>query len=98
MPLTELKNIPENEFITIKPEHNVVTFKIQDGPIKDVGHNGCQVDDMINVAHSIIAVFDSKFPCDENKDALDGLMVAMAALDARRVDREARNVEGTNKV
>lgn len=75
---------------------NHIEFQIQDGPIKDHGVNGCQVDTIIEAAQKIIMGLDEKFPCAENQQALGGLSLAIAALRKRKADREARGVEGTS--
>ncbi len=60
--------------------------------------NGAFVEDVIQAAIGRIRFYEnSKFACDENKEALDGLHKAAAALDARTSNREKREVEGTHK-
>lgn len=39
----------------------------------------------------------SKFNCETNQIAIDKLQEALAALNSRTADREARNVEGTHE-
>ena len=86
----------QNEpFIRVFPEG--VTFIGQRGPIKDVGVNGCQVDDLITFALGTIKTFNKKFPCRENSLAITKLEEALHWLDARRQDREARGVEGRDR-
>jgi hypothetical protein len=73
-----------------------VTFQIQDGPIGEVGANGCQIDDVIAWAKARIEHFNSKYPCRENSVACTKLDEALLWLLKRKLDREARNVEGKN--
>jgi hypothetical protein len=82
------------EFIKVNHEDNEITFKIQQGPVKEVGVNGCQVDDMIIVAAKIIKGLNKNFPCSHNLNAYGYLMQAVGSLLARKEDRERRNVEG----
>jgi len=73
-----------------------VNFVGQMGPINEVGVNGCQIDDMIKFARLTLEVFNKKFPCRENSIAITKLQEAELWLLGRRLDREARGVEGTN--
>jgi hypothetical protein len=84
-------------YVTPDVENNSVTFKIQNGPIKEVGENGCQVDELIYIARVLISHFNSKFPCRENSVAITKLDEALLWLKRRKEDREKRNVEGYNK-
>lgn len=77
---------------------NVVSFQVQEGPIKEVGENGCQVDDIVLTVRQIIAGFNGRFPCRENEMVLTKLDEAMLWLSARKNDRLRRGVEGYNKV
>lgn len=86
---------PGHPFIAITPE--AVTFKMQRGPILEVGINGCQIDDILTFAGLTIAMLNEKFSCPENADAVAGIQQALAALEARRRDRVKRDVEGLNK-
>ena len=81
--------------ILITPQS--VTFIGQRGPIKEVGVNGCQIDDLITFALGTITTFNKKFPCRENSLAITKLAEALHWLDARKRDREDRGVEGRDK-
>lgn len=88
---------PKNDHhVVIYEDHNAITFKIQNGPIKENGVNGCQVDTMIIAAIKIIEGLNKKFPCTENAIAVVNLENAFMALKDRRRDREKRGVEGKN--
>ena len=52
--------------ILITDKLNMISFRIQDGPIKENGVNGCQVDTVIESAKLIIEELNKKFPCREN--------------------------------
>jgi hypothetical protein len=83
--------------IIIDDESNYIHFKIQSGPIKEAGVNGCQVDTLIETAFIMIEKLNEKFPCEENRRALDSLSNALSALAERRASRERRGVEGTGQ-
>jgi hypothetical protein len=85
----------KKDFVTV--EGSKITFQIQDGPIKEAGVNGCQIDDVIIVARDIIKSFNDKFPCAENDHAILNLTAALDWLDMRKSNRERRGVEGRNK-
>lgn len=77
---------------------NTISFKIQNGPIKENGVNGCQVDTIIEAAKLIIEGLNKQFPCRENSMVITKLDEALLWSMKRKVDREKRGVEGLNKV
>ena len=81
----------------IEVGEDYVTFRMQRGPIKEHGVNGCQIDDIVKFAADTIAVLNKKFSCRENSLAITKLEEAWLWLQARKMDREARNVEGLDK-
>lgn len=91
---TEIR--PHN-FIYVRHDVNSVSFTIQNGPIKEVGKNGCQVDHIIAMAKHIIEGLHKNFPSTYNEGAIAGLDAALRSLEQRRIDREARGVEGLSK-
>jgi len=94
-----------DEYDALRPKYpihicdkiNSISFKLQSGPIKETGVNGCQVDTIIKTASIILANLNSKFPCTENVRAIVCLEEALIHLRARKEDREKRGVEGTSK-
>ena len=85
------------EYISIDEKDNTIKFKIQDGAIKEVGLNGCQVDDIFKTGLHILECFQELIPCEENSCAIENITKAIKALDDRRKDREDREVEGVCK-
>ena len=83
--------------IHITDRINTISFKIQDGPIKENGVNGCQVDTVIEAAKTIIEGLNEKFPCRENSLAITKLDESLMWLRERTRKREERGVEGFNK-
>jgi len=77
---------------------NTISFRIQNGPIKENGVNGCQVDTMIAATKIILQGLNDKFPCIENEGAISHLGMALTCLEERTAHREARGVEGTSKI
>ena len=90
-------NQPECNFIEINDQGNAIAFKLQNGPIKEVGVNGCQVDTLIETAKIIIEKLNAEFPCRENAVAVTKLDEALLWLLKRTIDREKRGVEGISK-
>jgi hypothetical protein len=103
-PIDETGKIDWNHFDEMRKEQpiyvdhdvNMISFRIQNGPIKEVGKNGCQVVDMIAVAKHIIERLNEKYPCGENAGTICALNLALAWQEQRTKNRETRNVEGTS--
>lgn len=91
-------NQPSDNFIEVNDDHNAITFKIQNGPIKEVGKNGCQLDSLLYVALEMLSKLNAKFPCVENERAISSLADSIKHLAERTANRLARNVEGTSQV
>jgi len=91
------KDIRPNNFVYVRNDVNSISFTIQNGPIKENGINGCQVDTIIEAAKTIIEGLNNKLPCRENSIAITKLDEALMWLEKRKKDREARGVEGFNK-
>lgn len=73
----------------------------QNGPLgRDADRkepNGAFVEDVIAAAADRIRCYQaSRFACETNAEALHHLELALAALDRRTKEREARAVEGTH--
>ena len=89
-----------NEFITqVDGTHGPkqVTFVLQDGPIKEVGINGVQIDAVIEWVKDVVDAFNKRFPCRENSMIITKLDEALLWSIKRKLDREKRNVEGLDK-
>jgi hypothetical protein len=91
------KDIRPHNFIYVRHDVNSVSFTMQNGPIKEAGVNGCQVDTLIETAKIMLEGLNKKFPCPENEDALLHLRAALIELHTRKRNREARGVEGTSQ-
>jgi len=90
------KDVRPNNFVFVRHDKNSLSFTLQNGPVKEHGVNGCQVDTVILAALEILKGLDSKFPCIENKEAIHHLREAVLSLNDRTLDRENRGVEGVN--
>ena len=87
-----------NEYpINITERLNCISFKIQNGPIKEVGVNGCQIDTIIEAAKLIVEGLNKQFPCRENSMVITKLDEALMWSLKRKMDREKRGVEGERK-
>jgi hypothetical protein len=74
-----------------------ITF--QDGPIKEVGVNGCQIEDVIEVLVERLRGFQSgDYRCRENALAITHLEDAQNWLNRRTSARTKQGVEGRNLV
>lgn len=92
-----VSNFSANRPVLIHHETNQLAFQIQNGSVKEVGVNGCQVDTVIEAAKLILEGLNKNFPCRENAVAITKLDEALMWLEKRKKDRIARNVEGFNK-
>lgn len=89
--LTDMKN----QFIV--EEGPKVSFTIQDGPILEVGVNGCQIDDLITWVKTKLEFFNRTVPSRETSMVITKLDEALLWSLKRKMDREERGVEGTSK-
>jgi len=87
-----------NDYLFFNPETFELKAKIQLNPIKEVGVNGCQIDDVIVFVREFISGLNREFPCRENSIAITKLEEAEMWLKRRKEDREKRGVEGFNKI
>lgn len=92
------KDIRPHNYIYVRHDVNSISFTIQNGPIKEVGKNGCQVEDVIAVARHIVAELNQKFPCRENAMIVTKLDEALMWSRERTRNRLMRGVEGASKV
>jgi hypothetical protein len=84
--------------IIINEKTNCIAFRLQNGPIKEVGVNGCSIDCLIEAASMIIEGLNKNFPCRENALVITKLEEALLWSMKRKMNREQRGVEGLNKV
>ena len=69
----------------------------QEGPIGEVGVNGCQNEDLLHIVIDRLKHFQNGFyTCRENDLALTKVQEALHWLNARTLDRVIRGVEGKN--
>ena len=87
---------PKN-FVYLRKDKNSISFTIQNGPIREVGENGCQIDALVHAYREILIGLNEKFPCDENIKQIDLLNEVIELSEKRKQDRTARGVEGLNK-
>ena len=75
-------------------QHIAITF--QEGPVQEVGINGCHIEDVIDVLVERLRGFQvGDFRCRENALAITHLEEAGNWLVKRRMSRLAQGVEGT---
>ncbi len=74
-----------------------VTFMMQSDPVKEVGVNGIQATDLIELSKQLIISLNNSFPCKENENTIRALEGAQRHQRDRTKDREDRGVEGEHK-
>ena len=89
---------PESNHIEINDDQNAITFKLQDGPIKEAGVNGCQFTALIEVAQMMLEGLNEDFPCPENEMTIVKLKEALMWQEQRTKERERRGVEGFGRI
>ncbi|MFK5882809.1 MAG: hypothetical protein QM489_00515 [Candidatus Izemoplasma sp.] len=92
------EKIRPHNFIYVRHDVNSLSFTLQNGPIKENGINGCQVDEIIEAAKQILLGLNANYPCKENACAITHLEEAGMWLNKRKQDRIKRDVEGQNKI
>jgi len=88
---------PELPFVIITEKPTMITFIVQNGPVKEVGVNGCQVDTIVDACISMLKSVDSRVQSRENTHAIINLQHALSWLKEGKRERIKRNVEGTDK-
>jgi hypothetical protein len=74
-----------------------IKLKFQQGPISDNGVNGCQIEDVLDILIRRLSGFQQgKFPCDENRIALEHMETGLLWLKFRTSKRISQGVEGKN--
>lgn len=91
------RDIRPHNFIYLRHDKNSISFTIQNGPIREAGMNGCQVDTLIHAAKTILEGLNKNYPCRENAVAITKLDEAITWIQKRNRDRELRGVEGISK-
>jgi hypothetical protein len=94
------QDIRPNAFIYVRNDKNSISFTMQNGPIGENGNgvNGCQIDDIIATAKTILEGLNEQVRNNHNIEAIKYLGRAMSELEARRLDRVRRGVEGTSQL
>jgi len=77
-------------------EREFVRVVFQSGFPKDVGINGCRVEDVIQLAADRLDEYqEGPLGCEENEQAIQGLKFAIRALEDRRRSRAEQGVLNT---
>jgi len=86
----EYLDIIKDNYIFANHKTGTLCFRLQDGPIKEVGVNGCQIDHVVAMVRHIISAMNENYPCEENRNVLLSLDSAQYWLEERRRDRSKR--------
>lgn len=90
--------LKKGKFICVNHGVNSISFTVQDGPVKEGGVNGCQVDAILEtVGRMVEGLNKPPLNCMENEKVIYHIKEAMRWLDARRRNREKAGTEGTSK-
>ena len=81
-----------------KERRQYIDIKFQEGPIQEVGVNGCHIEDIIDLLVDRLREFnDGPLKCRENSLAITHLEEAGNWLIKRRMNRIEQGVEGYSK-
>jgi hypothetical protein len=92
---SERKDAAERKMVPMDYAQQII---FQEGPLKEVGVNGAQVDDVLAVCLEKLQGFNTNFACTENTYAIQHLKETLFWLRERRENREKRGVEGFNRL
>lgn len=70
----------------------------QDGTIREVGRNGVQVAEALEVVLNQLKGYQEKFPCKENAMSITKIEEAILWQEKRTTDRIKRGVEGKHEI
>ena len=94
----QLFNAPHHfKVVNVEDGSTVGRVDFQEGPIKEVGINGVNNEDLILMVVCRLESFQkSEYACNENAEALEYLYKAVDALRSRTNRRAAAGIEGTS--
>jgi hypothetical protein len=79
----------------ISAESNVLSvLYFQNGTIPENGVNGVTMESVLSVLIARTQYLNNKYPCDENKEAIRDMSLALDQFHKRTADRISRDVEG----
>lgn len=82
--------------ILVDHEDDIIAFKMMTKPASE-GGRGCQFTTLIETALIMLKHLDEKFPCEENRQTINNLALAIEWQHHRTTNRESRGVEGFDK-
>jgi len=83
------QNIRPYNFIYVRHDVNSISFNLQNGPVKEVGINGCQIVTLIDAAKVLIEKHNEKHPHMYNISSMHYLDQAIRYQELRTQEREA---------
>lgn len=99
--LVEVPDSPGTQPSRGAPMLNVnpfINLKFQEGSVGEVGVNGCQTEDVLELLIERTREFNLIYSCLENEWAIQKMAEARMWLNERTHDRVARGVEGKRKL
>ena len=87
----------KSDYVYLDEDESSIRIYIQNGPIKESGVNGVQIDELGKIWLEFLKYFNSKLPSRENSIAITKIEEALMWQQKRAENREKRGVEGLNK-
>lgn len=81
----------DSDYIFIHHESNSITFRLQRGPIRESGVNGCQIDTLIEAAKILLIEMNKRSRCRQNSLAITKLDEALHWLIHRKMKLDRLN-------
>lgn len=72
-------------------QYNSITFNLQNGPIREVGKNGCRIDTLIEAVRAMVTALNKDEPSENYEHVLQDLNGALYYLDKERVAQRRRD-------
>jgi hypothetical protein len=94
---TEAFNV-EGHYYSVLTGKGYQVVKFQVGPVPSNGVNGITNEALLAILIHRTKFLDTKFPCDENKHAIQHMEAALDCLEMRTTQRITRGVEGKEEV
>ena len=103
---SSLPSVRDNAFVDVRDRSqafssdkgaSIIHIRIQNGPRKEVGENGADIDLLGQIWLDILKQFEERMPCEENLETIWNVENALAIQDQRRKRRIAEQTEGLYK-
>ncbi len=93
--ITYANNGIDDEYIEKINDKEILKIKFQTGGTATIKKNGIFIEDLLIVAYAKLKEFNDQLPCRENSIALTKIEESILWLTKRKLERQSRDVYGT---